>query len=290
MVALLKAVVVGVNEYRDKRYKDHARLQFACADAEEVARMLHTSPHVLRPEQVYLYRDAEASRRAVQDGLDEVFSDNFPGQNTVALFYFAGHGLHNSRDGRITLCCHDVDFQDPNVGGIRLNDIYDLLTRCSAEYVVAIIDACFSGGIIDSSYFYHQSAAERAKIAIETLRWANGKTVAIFASCREDQRTRENRIEKHGVYTNTLLHGWRDGEARGSDGAVTLTGLADYIARRFVGDKLVPRFSLLGGRPVPLWQGTPPPPPPVVPAPQGSEPFDGITFLPGSSRVPRKRP
>lgn len=288
MVTLVRAVVVGINEYMDRRYRDRARLQFARSDAEEVARVLRTSS-TLRPEQIHLYRDMDATRRAVQEGLDEVFSDHFPGQNTIALFYFAGHGLHNPKDSRISLCCSDVDFHDPNAGGIRLNDIYELLMQCSAEYAIAIIDACYSGGIIDQGYFYHKSPAEHAKSALETLRWANGKTIAIFASCRENQRTRESKTERHGVYTSALLHGWRDGEARGSDGAVTLTGLADYIARRFAGDNLIPRFSLLGGRPVLLWQGEPPPPPALL-TPQQPEPFDGIVFRPGTSKVPRKRP
>ncbi len=287
MVTLLRAVVVGINEYMDKRYRDQARLQFARTDAEAMASILNTSP-VLRLEQMYLHRDLQATRKSVQESLNEVFSNSFPGQNTIALFYFAGHGLYNRKDERISLCCYDADFNDPNTGGIRLNDIYELLTQCSAEYAIAIIDSCYSGGIIDTSYFYHVSPAEHAKRAIEALRGKSDKTIAIFAACRENQKTRESKTSKHGLYTHALLQGWRDGQARGGDGSVTLFGLADYVTRFFANDRQIPRVSILGSKPLLLWQGEPPPPAVVVSSPPRSESYDGIIFKPGTGRIPRK--
>jgi uncharacterized caspase-like protein len=288
MVTLLRAVVVGVDEYMDKRYREQARLQFASTDAEAIASTLNISS-VLRLEQMYLHKNIQASRKTVQNSLNEVFSNNYPGQNTMALFYFAGHGIYNRKDERISLCCYDTDFSDPNIGGIRLNDIYELLSQCSAEYAIAIIDSCYSGGIIDSSYFYHVSPAEHAKRAIEALRGTSDKTMAIFAACRENQKARESKISKHGLYTHALLQGWRDGQARGSDGSVTLFGLADHVTRLFAADRQIPRVSILGSKPLLLWQGEPPPPAPMVSSPLPSESHDGsIIFKPGTGRIPRK--
>lgn len=276
MVTLLHAVAIGINDYADKRYARQAHLNFAQADAEEMEKVLRTSP-ALQLEQIHVLTNRDATRKRVMESLQSVFTDRFPGQNTIALFYFSGHGLHNRRDDRIWLCCSDTDFSDPHdEGGIRLNDIYEMLMRSSAECAIAIIDACYSGGIIDTSYIYHISPAEHAKKAIEALRGPDGKTIAIFAACRENQVAREDNTNKHGRYTQALLRGWRDGEAREVDGTVNLLGLANYITRSFADDRQVPRVSILGGKPVILWQGTPRPASPQEPLPQYPEPSEGI--------------
>lgn len=290
MTTLLRAVIIGINEYADKRCDEQSRLKFAQADAEEMARVLRTSP-ALRVEHIDTHTNGGATRKKVLDSLHSVFTDRLPGQSTIALFYFSGHGLHNPKDDRIWLCCSDVDFSDPNVGGIRLNDIYEMLMRSSAECAIAIIDACYSGGIIDTGYFYtHMSPAEHAKRAIEALRAPGGKAMAVFAACRENKAAREDNTNKHGIYTQALLKGWRDGEARGSDGNVTPWSLADYLANHFAGDRQVPRASIVASKPVILWHGSPRPSNSQEPPPQHIELSDNIiTFEPGRSRIPRNK-
>jgi uncharacterized caspase-like protein len=279
----VRAVVVGINEYLDGRSHNEARLQFAQNDAEAIINVLAGSS-TLQLEQLYFYRGAEASRKNIQSGLFDVFSNRLPGQNAIALFYFAGHGLFNIRDHSTWLCGYDTDFSDPNDGGIRLNQIYELIMQSSAECTIVILDACYSGGVIDNGYFYHETPAERAKKAIEALRGPDGKTMAIFASCRTNQKAREDAMHRGGIYTDRLLKGWRDGEARGDDGTVTLLGLADYVTRNFVGDRQIPRVSILGSRPIVLWKGSAPAPRPVVA--EEPKPYIGITFDPGTSRLP----
>ena len=125
MPSVLRYEVVGINKYQDVRYLNKS-LRFARADAEEIARVLHLSNafHVDSANSA-LYTDEFATHEMVWRSLNSIFS---PRQNldsnTIALFYFAGHGLIDPIDeDRIMLGCYDVEIRNPNRGGISLNQI-----------------------------------------------------------------------------------------------------------------------------------------------------------------------
>jgi uncharacterized caspase-like protein len=251
MGTMLRAVVVGINEYRDERYRN-ARLHFASSDAQEIAALLGHS-QTFTSESVVLLQNEKATRKAVRDSLNTTFTQRSSDSNTIAFFYFAGHGMVNPHDKRTSLCCYDVDFTDPEAGGIRLNDIYDWLAASSAECVIAIIDACFSGGMVAGSVD-HQSASQRAMQAIEALRYPEGKTVVIFAACGSNEEARERKGLGHGIFTYELLRGWRDGAAQEKDGKVYLLGLANFLTQDLTKYVQKPQITIRGSRPVPLWQ------------------------------------
>lgn len=253
MGTMLRATIVGINEYKDEKYRHKARLSFASSDAREITDLLKSST-VFSAEKVTLLMDKDATRVKVRDSLNATFTRRSFDSNTIALFYFAGHGIANPNDNRISLCCHDVDFADPDAGGIRLNDIYDLLASCSAECVIAIIDACFSGGIV-IGHIGHMSAAEQAMQAIEMLHYPEGKTGAIFAACGSDEASRERKSLGHGIFTYELLRGWRYGEAREkNDGIVYLLGLANFLTQDLTKYVQQPQITFRVSRPIALWK------------------------------------
>jgi len=207
MSSLLRATVVGINKYKSPGL----RLHFACKDAKALKHVLENS-RTFGVEDITFLKDEEATRNNVLTALEKTFSRRGFDSNTIALFYFAGHGVVNPRDKRISLCCYDADQVDRELGSIRLNDIHDLLMSCSAECTIAIIDACNSGGMTTSrvdTLFLIQEALQ----GIELLRYPEGKTIAIFAACASDENARENQQKEHGIFTYQLLRGWRDGEA-----------------------------------------------------------------------------
>ena len=276
MGIMLRAVVVGINEYKDEKYRHKARLSFASSDAEKIASLLQIST-IFTAEKVMLLTNEEATRKKVRESLDTTFTRRPSDSNTIALFYFAGHGIVNQNDKRISLCCHDVDFADPESGGIRLNDIYEWIASTSAECVIVILDACFSGGIVVGPVG-HLSAAQQALQAIETLRYPEGKTVAIFAACGSDEAARERKKLSHGIFTYEILRGWRDGEAREKkDGIVYLLGLANFLTQDPAKYIQKPQITIRGSRPIALWRreelatdllsplAQPPPAPSVIP-------------------------
>jgi uncharacterized caspase-like protein len=269
MGIMLRAVVVGINEYKDEKYRHRARLRFASADAEKIASLLQSSS-MFTAENVTLLRNEEATRKKVRESLDTTFTRRSFDMNTIALFYFAGHGIVNLNDKRISLCCHDVDFADPESGGIRLNDIYEWIASTSAECVIVILDACFSGGIVVGPVG-HVSAAQQAMQAIEALRYPEGKTVAVLAACGSDEGARERKSLGHGIFTYELLRGWRDGEAKEQkDNIVYLTGLVHFLMQDMTKYIQKPQITIRGSRPIALWkmeQSASNAPSPLVPPP-----------------------
>ena len=249
MGVMLRAVVVGINKYKDPRV---TQLKYASNDAQEIAHLLKHSK-TFTAENVTLLQNEAATRKAVREGVTNTFTSRSSDNNTIALFYFAGHGIVDEQDKRILLGCYDVNATDPEGASIRLNDIYDLLLSTSAECVIAIIDACYSGHILVGNVDHH-SAAERAMQAIELLRHKEGKTIAIFAASTSDQAARERPALGHGVFTYELLRGWGEGAAQEQDGIVSLGGLANFLTSdqaRY--GKQKPQISLRSSRRIALW-------------------------------------
>src|SRR6266699_5177813 len=214
----VRAVVVGIDDYKDPRLLTR-KLKYAAADAQAVSRAIDQST-AFKVEKLASFTNVHATHRRVWHSLNEVFPQNLNfDSNTIAIFYFAGHGMKDPIEGeRIYLGCNDVEVANPMKGGIPLSNIYNLLLQSSAGCSMAIIDACFSGAIMDLKRIEHESPAELARREIGALRGADDKTVAIFAACRSEQSAREDDERKHGIYTDELLQGWRDGKACDEEG------------------------------------------------------------------------
>lgn len=258
MTKTVRAVIVGINEYQDVRYWEK-KLRFADVDALAIARSINLS-NAFQIQKLELHTNEHATQKRIWHSLNTVLPSNLNfDSNTIALFYFAGHGMKDPIEGgRIFLGCYDVDVTNPMKGGIPLSNVYDLLLRSGAGCSIAIIDACFSGAIVDLKQVEYETPVEQARKAIGALQGADDKTIAIFASCRADQAAREEEERGHGVYTDELLKGWRDGKAKDENGIVDLSGLATYLSRRFAEDEQTPRSTVLSGSPVVLWKHEPP--------------------------------
>ena len=254
----VRAVVVGINDYKDPRLLTN-KLKYAAADAQAVARAIAQSTS-FKVEKLAIFTDETATHWRVWHSLNEVFPQNLNfDSNTIAIFYFAGHGMKDPIEGeRIYLGCNDVEVANPMKGGIPLSNVYNLLLQSSAGCSMAVIDACFSGAIMDLKRIEHESPAELARREIGALRGADDKTVAIFAACRSEQSAREDDERKHGIYTDELLQGWRDGKACDEEGKVHILDLAAYLTRRFEYDEQTPRSNVLSGRSITIWQHDPP--------------------------------
>lgn len=264
----VRAVVVGIDDYKDPRLLTR-KLKYAAADARAVGRAIDQST-AFKVEKLASFTNEKATHRQVWHSLNEVFPPHFNfDSNTIAIFYFAGHGMKDPIEGeRIYLGCNDVEVANPMKGGIPLSNIYNLLLQSSAGCSMAIIDACFSGAIMDLKRIEHESPVELARKAIGAIKVADGKTIAIFAACRSEQSAREDDDRKHGIYTDELLQGWRDGKARDEEGRVQITGLADYLLKRFEDDEQTPSSAVLSARPIIIWKHDPPAPGTVLTLPK----------------------
>jgi hypothetical protein len=254
--------IIGINMYRDRspvyengRYIER-KLNYARADAEAMAGMLERSQVLcVDRSHAHLHTDAHATSEAVRRSLSRLFA---PGQNlpshSIALFYFAGHGLVDPIGGiHILLGCHDVDMKNPKNGGISLNEIYDWLQGSSATCSIAIIDACFSGGIDDPVRTVTNTPLDLANKAFGALYGQGDKSYVIFASCQANQQARESEEFQHGVFTQELLTGWRDGAAvQGGQEVVYINSLVGYLSQRFREHRQKPVLINHRDQPIPL--------------------------------------
>jgi hypothetical protein len=82
----------------------------------------------------------------------------------------------------------------------------------------------------------------------------------ILAAAHANQKARENlRLDGGaGLFTDALLRGWRDGEARQADGVVTAHSLTGYLAQQFVRfDDQQPVTLVAGNAALPLGRFAP---------------------------------
>src|SRR5262249_45360433 len=145
----------------------------------------------------YVLTNAEATRRGIRNAMENIFRHRPSDPHSVAVFYFAGHGIATVTPPRFYLCCHDINTTDVELASIRIEEIYNWLRDSSAEYAVAIIDACFSGALLIEP-IGHGLAARAAYDNMRLIEHPGGKAIALHASCRSDQRARENRNLRHG--------------------------------------------------------------------------------------------
>jgi len=255
----VRALVVGIDDYKDPNLLQR-KLSYATADVHAVTRAISKS-NAFTVETLEALTNEQATHQRVWHSLNAVFPPhlNFD-SNTIAIFYFAGHGMRDPHGGeRSFLGCYDVEVANPMKGSIPLGNIHSLLLQSSAGCSIAIIDACFSGAVM-TLVIERETVAELARREFREMRGAGDKTIAIFAACRPEQSAREDDERKHGIYTDELLKGWRDGKARDEEGNVDISGLAAYLNRRFADDDQIPVSNILSGRPVVLWRHEPPAP------------------------------
>lgn len=265
----LRMVTVGIDKYK---YYPEAKLDFASSDAKEIALAFsECTDLLLEIGSPRVLTNSDATRRSIRTAMESTFRSRSSDNRSIAIFYFAGHGIATETPPRIYLCCHDIDSTDVEIGSIRIDEIYDWLSDSSAEYAVAIIDACFSGGLLIEP-IGPKLAAKTAYRNMKLIQHPGGKTIALYASCRSDQQARESQSLGHGLYTYHILQGLRACRAADLDGHITLGGLFTHAAKQFGDDEQKPQSSIREGEPLilkrisllpsPLPEPVPPVPPP----------------------------
>src|SRR5579872_4345651 len=288
-ITKVRALIVGIDTYKDPNLLQK-KLKYAVADAHAITRTIGKS-NAFTVEKLETLVNEQATNLRIWHSLNEVFPPHLNlDSNTIAIFYFAGHGMRDPHGGERTfLGGYDVEVANPMTGGIPLGYIHNMLLQSSAGCSIAIIDACFGGAIVTLS-IERETVVELARREFREMRGAGDKTVAIFAACRPDQSAREDNECQHGVYTYELLQGWRDGKARDEEGNVDISGLAAYLNRRFADDEQIPVSNVLSGRPVILWRHEPPAPgtPILSPPPIEKSKLTSITERVGMQQVSQK--
>ena len=240
------AVVIGVSEYEHLPKKSW--LNSCHKDAQAIADFL-ASPRggELRPENMKLLLNEEATARNIRVALDFLITKSAPG-DVIYLFY-AGHGkVHRYGSGEAAyLMAYDSEPEFLNATAIPMNEIHRYvdvhLNR--ASQVIMITDACHAGAILPSSPVKAQESTRSVSEYLQNIGERDG--VLNLMACRRDEVAFEDaRLAGHGVLTYSLLralngegHSTRDGIVRTQD----VLEYVSYLVPRLTNQRQHPRYS-----------------------------------------------
>lgn len=216
------AVVIGINDY------DHLRrLQYAVADATEVARVLKNQGY----EVIELY-DKHATRRAIVSELGGKLLKRVTAKDRV-LIYYAGHGVEQRVEGGRAmgyLVPVDGETDDYAGTGISMGLIKELAEALPAKHVLFVVDACY-GGIAGQLF---RSAEFPKYITREFLRLVTRERGRqLITAGGANQEALESAAWGHSVFTYYFLQGIGEGLADlNDDGIIPASELYTYLDNR----------------------------------------------------------
>jgi serine/threonine protein kinase len=208
------ALVVGIDTYPNQP------LQVCTRDANEMAVLLSMPEYGFKCTTLL---NTECTHKHLRQQLENLFrsvADTY-------LFYFSGHGW--ATDFGVYMVTVDSDEDDE---GIDLDFLKRLITKLAPteSTVVLILDCCHAGAASPRG-LAAAGVQMRAQDVVASIPFLSHGRVLI-AACRGDQLAYEDTRTGHGVFTSHLLQGML-GDAVDSDGAVSVTGLYEYVSSQF---------------------------------------------------------
>ncbi len=193
----LHALLVGIDEYRDKRL----RLDYARSDAERLAGALRASAGSYYAEaDVRVLAGTKAGKAAILAALEDAVASTRAGDTVV--FSFAGHGDQDKASGRYFLTPSDFDRADIAGSGLAWAEIARVLEQAKAR-VVVILDACHSG--LSGA---EQAGSEQAGTnddAVEAILARRQAPMLVLAASKGRQVSYEHERWGGGLFTYALV-------------------------------------------------------------------------------------
>ena len=145
------------------------------------------------------------------------------------IFYYAGHGIPNEKDGSAYLL--PIDGIGRNMRTcMSTEELYKMLGTMPAKSVTVFMDACFSGAKRNGEMLTSaRGVAIKAKSESPV-----GKNMVILSAAQGDETAYSYNEQQHGLFTYYLLK-----KLKATGGQVSLGELSDYIKSQ------VTRFSIV---------------------------------------------
>ena len=224
----LYILAIGLNEYKNTRYN----LNYGRADAKAFADAVERRGRgIFKEINTRVMFDADATRANIEAAFSEIIKQARP--QDAFVFYYAGHGVMSESDDKNPADFYLVPYEVVRIygddgglttNGIAARNLRELLKNVSAQKQLIVLDACESGGAVETMAM--RGASEEKAI----MQLARSAGVAVLASAGQDQVATEFGKLGHGVFTYALLKGL-SGEADGAprDGKITIKELEAYI-------------------------------------------------------------
>jgi hypothetical protein len=211
------AVLVGINAYDDPYIadlkvcvSDVAAIQTALAPSYQTAQLLTDATPDSSPSRANILGALAAMTQAA-------------GENDLLVFYFSGHGT--AEDGESYLLPRDARLAALKHTALAMSDVRQLLDQSQARAKVIILDACHSGVAMGKA-----TPLMSAEFIQRVFAEAEG--LAIFASCKQGQRSWEWPEQQQSVFTYYLLEALQGKGDFSRKGFVTVSDASAYVTDR----------------------------------------------------------
>ncbi|WP_248723933.1 caspase family protein [Seonamhaeicola sp. ML3] len=219
-------LTIGIDKYKNPRYN----LNYAVADALGFKKAVMDGVKGFIPKiHTYSVQDKDANKANIINALKTIAEQSNP--QDVFVFYYAGHGMMSEGDSKdFFLIPHDITqlFGNDdilNTKGVSATEIKDLSAIIPAQKQLFILDACQSGGAINT--LASRGVAEEKAIA----QLARSTGTHWLTASGSDQFATEFEKLGHGVFTYALLEAL-SGKADNGDSKVTVNELKAYLEVR----------------------------------------------------------
>ncbi|HWO21295.1 MAG TPA: caspase family protein [Kofleriaceae bacterium] len=216
-----RALVIGLTDY-------HAMPSLPDAIRNDAAalRQMLVSPRCRCPEdRVTSLIDAQATRAAILDTLDQLARDATD-QDTV-LVYFAGHGGRLAGSADACFLVHDTAPADLAGTAIAASTLVEKLAAIGARRLLVFLDGCHAAGAAVSQALPAFTPGLEHE-ALAPLLAREGR--AIVSSSKATELSLVPDGDTHSLFAKHLLRGLLGESAVG--GLVTFGRLADHVAAR----------------------------------------------------------
>lgn len=209
MIAIYKALLIGVNKYKDKTFRN----------LNNVANDILAIGGILGNSSVDYGQRNLLGIDVTKDNIIESLETFFECKDEDTLFlYWAGHG---SADGNGYFIAYDTENDNKINTAVEMSYVKALIEKTNAKAVVVMFDCCYSGTVArDASDF--RATMERSLHVI-------GKGKVIIAACDDYQKAYELETENHGRFTYHVLQGLK-GNAADTEGNVSVFNLFTYVS------------------------------------------------------------
>ncbi|RZJ82383.1 MAG: hypothetical protein EOO47_00820 [Flavobacterium sp.] len=237
---------LGVSQYLDKS----KNLKYAAKDVNDVMNFFKSNKSYVT-KKFYMLTNERAITGNVIDSVKKFLST--ANEEDQVIFFFAGHGIIGN-DEQYYLATHNVDFKLPQLKGLNINAVNDLLAACKARRKIMFIDACHSGLVEDIAVaesgvadpvqkdvviskrgvdFGDGLATTSSQIYFAFNQFNQGSGIDIISAAAGNEYAYEavNKIP-NGVFTYNLLKALKTGEADfNQDKIISISELQNYVAK-----------------------------------------------------------
>lgn len=209
------AVVIG-----NEKYKNEAEVPFAQNDAKAFKDYVMITLGVKDESHIKLVENAGLNDLLIAvEWLVE--SMKKCGEQGKAIFYYAGHGIPNEKDGSAYLLPVDGIGNVPR-SGLSLAELYETLGGMQVKSVTVFLDACFSGAKREGGMMNSARG-----VAIKSKQSSPYGNMVVFTAAQGDETAYPWKEQEHGLFTYYLLKKLDE-----TDGDVTLGELSDYLEKQ----------------------------------------------------------